>query len=422
MKFLKLKRFWAILLIVAAYITLSSCGTSSIILKTAPSRPADRVATPVIVADSLADWTAQKQSFDKALQRDVYGTIPTPARITSVDKTLLTPNVYTGQGRAENWRITIEIPREDGQTSNADFDMALILPKSDKPVPIISMQTFCPTYATFPGLGLDTNGDKSCEGEGFGAGLMFYVFGRYIASPPIEDILARGYGIAAMYPSDIIPDRRTAGRAAMTELFGPSPLGPEHNASVIGGWAYMWAAAAKAMANDSSIDAARIASFGHSRYGKSALLAAIWSDHISAVISHQSGTGGASLSRDKKGESVTQIMEAYPHWFAPAYAKYDSNAQLDVEQHHLLALIAPKPVILGNARRDVWSDPEGAFHAALGADHIYELYGKAGLTVNKLSQFDPNAELSYWIRGGTHGIVKEDWPAFLDFLDAHFKK
>ena len=114
-------------------------------------------------------------------------------------------------------------------------------------------------------------------------------------------------------------------------------------------------------------------------------------------------------------------MKSYPHWFAPAYAKYDSSSPLEVDQHHLLALIAPKPILLGNARRDVWSDPEGAFHVAKGADSVYELYGVEGLSVNKLSEFDPESSLSFWIRGGTHGIVKEDWPAFLNFLDFHFK-
>ena len=112
------------------------------------------------------------------------------------------------------------------------------------------------------------------------------------------------------------------------------------------------------MAADSDIDAKRIATFGHSRYGKSALLTALWSEHVAAIIAHQSGTGGASLSRGKKGESVTQILSSYPHWFAPAYANYDTDAAIEVEQHHLLALLAPRPILLGNARRDVWSDPE----------------------------------------------------------------
>ncbi len=421
MPLFKLKRFWAIVIVLVCYAALSSCSSTSIILKTAPNRPADKTALPEISAANLAEWEEQKPNIISALQRDIYGSFPAPAEIISLEKTPLNSNVYEGQGRAENWRLRLEITREDGIISQGEFNMAVLLPKSDGPVPIISMQTFCPTHATLPGLDISANGGTMCEGEGFGARLMLYVFGRYIASPPIEDILAHGYGIAAMYPSEIIPDNRIAGRAAMTALFGPSALGAQHNASVIGGWAYIWAAAAKALAQDAGIDGACIATFGHSRYGKSALLTAAWSDDIAAVISHQSGTGGASLNRGKKGESVTQIMESYPHWFAPAYAKYDGETALEVEQHHLLGLIAPTPVLLGNARRDVWSDPEGGFLAAQGADRVYELYGKEGLTVTRLNEFDPQAELSYWIRGGTHGIVKEDWPAFLDFLDAHFQ-
>jgi len=421
MRLLKLKRVWALIFILLGYAALSSCGSTGVILKTAPNRPSVKSITPAITARNVAEWESLKPSINKALQRDVYGIFPAPARIVTVDKTPLNSDVYQGQGRAENWQITIDIPREDGEIAQGTFGMAILLPKSAEPVPIISMQTFCPTQTTLPELGLPVTDGTMCEGEGFGASLMFYVFGRYIATPPIEEILARGYGIAAMYPSDIIPDRRELGRAAMTKLFGTSSLGPDHNASVIGGWAYIWAAAAKALAEDIGINGEKIATFGHSRYGKSALLAAAWSDDIAVAISHQSGTGGASLNRGKKGESVTQIMEGYPHWFAPAYAKYDTDEKIDVEQHHLLGLIAPKPILLGNAKRDVWSDPEGGFYAAQGADKVYELYGKDGLTVEKLNQFDPQAELAFWIRGGTHGIVKEDWPAFLEFLDAHFK-
>ncbi|VAW05634.1 Glycoprotein gp2, partial [hydrothermal vent metagenome] len=162
-------------------------------------------------------------------------------------------------------------------------------------------------------------------------------------------------------------------------------------------------------------------SWGHSRYGKSALLAAAFDDRISAVIAHQSGTGGASLNRQKKGESVKAIVDGYPHWFAKAYENYAGEEEtMPIDQHQLLALIAPRPVLLGNARRDVWSDPNGAFRAAMGADPVYKLYGAQGLDQNRLDVWAPAADIAYWIRPGTHGVVKEDWPAFLEFLDAHF--
>ena len=129
------------------------------------------------------------------------------------------------------------------------------------------------------------------------------------------------------------------------------------------------------------------------------------------------GTGGASLNADKKGESIKGITKNYPHWFARNYAQDNLDG---FDQHMLLALIAPRPILLGNARRDVWSDPNGAFRAALGADPVYALYGARGLDQKRLKPYDPAAEIAFWIRPGTHGVVKEDWPAFLQFLQAHF--
>jgi hypothetical protein len=165
-----------------------------------------------------------------------------------------------------------------------------------------------------------------------------------------------------------------------------------------------------------------VVAYGHSRYGKTALLSAATSPNIDGVIAHQSGTGGASILRDGTGESIEDIMKSYPHWFTKRFGDYadDENA-LPVDAHNLLSLIAPKPVMLGNARRDVWSDPEGAFHAAQAATQSWTDQGANGLTAARLDQFIPSDTISFWMRPGTHGVVKEDWPAFLDFMDAHFK-
>jgi len=235
-----------------------------------------------------------------------------------------------------------------------------------------------------------------------------YFFGRYIVTPPIDEIIARGYAIAVIYPSDTYSDNSEGfGPARHYAPYADNPWG------AIGAWAFMYSSLNEHLKADAAFS--QSIAYGHSRYGKSALLAAAFDPSIDAVISHQSGTGGASLSRNKKGETVEEITDSYPHWFSRNYT--EDNESLD--QHHLPALIAPRPILLGNASRDVWSDPEGAFRAAQGANPIYKLYGKAGLSASKLKDFNPADELSFWIRPGTHGIVKEDWPAFLQFLDSH---
>ena len=172
---------------------------------------------------------------------------------------------------------------------------------------------------------------------------------------------------------------------------------------------------------DARLDRSAMIAWGHSRYAKAALVAAAFDPRIAGVIAHQSGTGGASLNYKKPGESVARITRSYPHWFARSYAAYTDEARPDVDQHQLLALIAPRPVLLGNARRDVWSDPNGAFRAAMGADPVYRLYGAKGLDQSRLRPYDPAAGIAFWLRPGTHGVVKEDWPAFLAFLGAHFE-
>ncbi|MEO1136087.1 MAG: alpha/beta hydrolase, partial [Pseudomonadota bacterium] len=256
--------------------------------------------------------------------------------------------------------------------------------------------------------------------EGFGAPIFGYIFGRYNATPPIAEILANGFGFAAIYPGEFIPDQRENGLKALRAL-SRGHADNETRWGAIGAWGWAYSRIVDVLEADDRVDQDGIISFGHSRYGKSALIAAAYDDRIDGVIAHQSGTGGASLNREKKGESVRQITRQYPHWFSRTYAGYAGREDaMPVDQHHLLALIAPRPVLLGNARRDVWSDPNGAFRAALGADPVYHLYGRGGLDQTRLDDWRPDADLAFWIRAGTHGTVKEDWPAFLEFLNAHF--
>ena len=122
--------------------------------------------------------------------------------------------------------------------------------------------------------------------------------------------------------------------------------------------------------------------------------------------------------RDKTGETLHNLISIYAHWLTPNASNYSENPRtLPSDAHALLAFIAPKPILLGNARRDVWSDPEGAYQAAKWASQNTT----QSFSARRLDDFKPEDDIAIWTRPGTHGIVKEDWPAFLDFLDAHFK-
>ena len=371
---------------------------------------------------STAMWEGDRApALREAFEANVYGVMPEMSSTMIVDRRVLDEKAFGGLGHLEEYVLQSTATFSGVERKTPEYIMNVVLPaNSSGPVPVILIQTFCPRWDTMPHPEVSRPEDADGCGGGM-SGIMTYIFGRYIATPPLGMILERGYGVATIFPSEIVPDRREEGLAALANL-AAGHKDADTRWGAIAAWGWAFSRMADVLLADDRIDPEGLITFGHSRYGKSALFAAAYDDRIDGVVSHQSGTGGASLNRKKKGESVRAITNDYPHWFSATYAAHAGREEeMSVDQHQLLALIAPRPVLLGNARRDVWSDPNGAFRAAIGADPVYELYGEEGLTQDRLNQFKPEADLSFWIRPGTHGIVKEDWPAFLEFLDAHFK-
>ena len=84
-------------------------------------------------------------------------------------------------------------------------------------------------------------------------------------------------------------------------------------------------------------------------------------------------------------------------------------------------MMAPRPLMIGGAWRDAWSDPAGSFRAARAANPVYALYGSEGMTQTSLGDFQPDADIAQFMRRGLHGVRPGDWRAFLAFLDAHFE-
>lgn len=406
------KRTWLGLLCLIIIALLASCAGTRTLMMTAPAVPKSAPASPSLEGISRAQWEATDKAKAKtALLNEVYGHSPaySPPRFSQTR--LVNPAAFNGKARIEEFTLQIKTP---GGTPLGGSVVLAVPANATGPVPVIIMQNFCPNPAVIPIDGLTAPKPPyfDCSDESALSSVFSYFFGRYITSPPVEMIMDRGYALAVMHPPEWVADSRERSVFAIEKLQSktgkPSP-----------GTIKIWADLSSALIDTLETDARFSAeiSYGHSRYGKSALVAAAFDPRIDGVISHQSGTGGASLSKDKPGETVQAITKTYPHWFT---SNYNENA-LSVDQHHLIALIAPRPVMLGNAARDVWSDPEGAFRAAKGANPIYRAYGSGGLSAEKLTDFRPGDDIAFWMRPGTHGVTQEDWPAFLDFMDAHFK-
>ena len=179
--------------------------------------------------------------------------------------------------------------------------------------------------------------------------------------------------------------------------------------------------------SDPELDAKRVAVHGHSRLGKTALWAGAQDERFAVVISNNSGAGGAALAKRIYGETVaiSNSRHSTP-WYALNYRKYDDNeAALPVDQHELLALIAPRPLYVASASEDRGADPKGEFLALVHAQPVYRLFGERGLGTE---QFPPpdrplrGDRIGYHLRPGAHDITPYDWAQYLEFADRHLKR
>lgn len=350
----------------------------------------------------------------KLFESQVYGKSP---KVSDTNFELVEKDPRALNGLATKKRIKLTV--RNGAASHA-FELVCYLPnQATPPIPVfVGILLFDKDAAIpLPGVPLELP-----ETEQNKLGLAEPLPGTKL----IETILARRYAVATIDADDLAPDDADRYRQGVIGLYsGPNEKDRQPDAwGAIGAWAWGLSRAMDYFAADRDFDSKRVAVIGHSRRGKTALWAGAQDPRFSLVISNDSGCGGAALSRRQFGETVKLINDRFPHWFALNFRQYnDRENDLPVDQHELIALIAPRPVYVASAVDDAWADPRGEFLACVAADPVYELLGLPGLGVKEMppANVSIGKTIGYHIRSGKHALTDYDWLKYLDFADTHWR-
>lgn len=392
--------------------------------------PAYTLPDPLVMQDGskVADakiWTEKRRGeLLKIFETEVYGGVPVPA--PKVTGTIREESSQALGGTAVRRQVSLRLSSDPKIPT---LELLLYLPaKSSGPVPVF--------------LGLNFGGNHTVHADP-----AIFVTPSWVRDNPeagaeknratekgrgaqasrwqVEKVLAAGYGLATVYYGDIDPDFDDGFQNGIHPLLRPvgqsKPKADE--AGSIAAWAWGLSRVLDYLETDSQVDAKKVAVIGHSRLGKTALWAGATDPRFAIVISNDSGCGGAALSKRIFGETVGRINRSFPHWFCGNFHKYnEKEADLPVDQHELIALIAPRPVYVASAVEDRWADPKGEFLGAKLASPVYVLLGTEGLQAEEMPAINQPvlSRIGYHIRSGVHDVTAFDWECYLRFADKHY--
>lgn len=394
-----------------------------------PEMPA-HLPDPLVFADGThvatpAQWAKRRRELLPLFAEQMYGRMPgRPAEmrfhVYDLDRQAL-------GGKATREEVSILFRgKEDGPR----MDLLVYIPNHVKRPPVILGFNFWgnETVTSDPGVRISDRWvesqspfvDLSCVKENRATAACRAIdAGRW----PVEKILDAGYALATAYRGDIDPDRKDGYDESIRSAWPELAQGGD-NFSTIAAWSWAMSRALDYLEHDSRVDGRYVIAFGWSRLGKAAIWAGATDPRFAAVISNESGAGGAKIFHDVHGETVQRLNTIFPYWYCRNFKQYSGHdADLPFDQNEVLALIAPRPLYIASAILDGNADPQGEFLGALAVTKVYRFLGNTGLPTRQWPAVNQPVlgRVSYHVRSGVHSVTDFDWEQYLRFCDRYVR-
>lgn len=373
----------------------------------------DRLPSPLLTHDGVAiedaqAWRALRAPELRAdFEAHVYGAAPPPPVVRA--RTLRRGLTLGGRATFDEVELSLEGLPEGAPT----IHLLLVLPaRTEGPTPVFLGLNKCGNHTVLAEAGERERPwhHRSCRDMEPGSRADVWC---------ADLLVERGFGLATFCGEDVDADRAE-------DPGGFQPHFPEHDWATLRAWAWGLSRAMDHLATDARVDGERVSLIGHSRRGKAALVAAAFDERFALVVPHQSGTGGCALSRENDQETVERITSVFPHWFSPAFRSFAGEEErLPVDQHLLVALVAPRPLLETVGEQDTWANYESSLVGLRAAAPVWSLHGTVA-TAARLGPDDamPGPEESRLVQlmlDKKHVLDADYWRRILDFAELQLR-
>lgn len=362
---------------------------------------------------TIDDWEKiRRPEIVEFFEQNMFGEVPISGnpikksfKLISEDKTLL-------YGLCTRKDIQITFENEIGKVT---MPLVLIVPNNvQKPVPVILLAN----GSDIKRKGLDLNDSQR--------------FGQTRNGVPLHQLMKRGIGFATVDYQAFATDRgNKEGKVSggITNLFfkADQEFTKENEWGMIAIWAYALRAGMDYLETDKDVQSEQVATLGCSISGKVALWAAITDQRFGMALLSTAGHGGDAIWRREYGETLDNMCKYLPTWICRNANKYAKNVhEMPVDQHTLLASMAPRPLYVATGQHDLWADQKGQWIGTYNASPVYNLYDKK-IAFKSAKQPLINkpiieSSIGYHVRSGVHGLELYDWEQYMKFIEYHFLK